>query len=117
MAGQGQTGEPGVFALPEHPGGAALPRQMNHVQRRYAAISRHAGTKFWFHALRNAFITVALHDEQLPESLVKRLVNHAPMTDVTQGYAAQWTLEQLRAPAQRIAERIDALIAAGNDAA
>ena len=36
--------------------------------------------------------------------------------DVTQGYAGDWTLEQLRGPAQRIADRIDALIAAGGGA-
>ena len=87
------------------------------VQTLYRAISRHAGTKFWFHALRNAFITVALHDEQLPKSLVKRLVNHAPAPDVTQGYAAQWTLDQLRGPAQRIADRIDSLVAPHREAA
>ena len=107
----GDTAGPMVFAPPERPDGASLQRQMRSVQERYAEISRHADTNVWFHALRNVFITVALHDEQLPESLVKRLVNHAPAPDVTQGYAAQWTLEQLRAPAQRIADRIDALIA------
>ena len=42
--------------------------------------------------------------------MVKRLVNHRSRGDVTQGYATQWTLEQLREPAQRIADRIDALI-------
>ena len=116
-SGQGEAGEPAVFAPPQRSDDASHSRQMKRVQERYAPISRHAGTKFWFHALRNAFITVALHDEQLPESLVKRLVNHAPAPDVTQGYAAQWTLEQLRAPAQRIADRIDALIAVGHEAA
>ena len=115
--GQTAMGEPRVFAPPERSGGASHRRQMKRVQERYAAISRHAGTKFWFHALRNAFITVALHDEQLPKSLVKRLVNHAAPSDVTQGYAAQWTLDQLRGPAQRIADRIDALIAPRREAA
>ena len=114
--GQGEAGEPAVFAPPERSGGASHRVQTRQVQRRYREISRHAGTKFWFHALRNAFITVALHDEQLPESLVKRLVNHAPAPDVTQGYAAQWTLDQLRAPAQRIADRIDTLMAATHEA-
>ena len=32
-------------------------------------------------------------------SLVKRLVNHAPSNDVTEGDAADWTIEQLREPA------------------
>ncbi len=47
----------------------------------------------------------------LPRSLTKRLVNHARSHDVTEGYAADWTVEQLREPAQRVADRIDSLIA------
>ncbi|MDE0208974.1 MAG: hypothetical protein OXJ64_03740, partial [Boseongicola sp.] len=68
------------------------------------------GARFWFHALRNCFITVADRELMLPTSLTKRLVNHAPPPDVTQGYAADWTMEQLRDAAQRIADRIDDLI-------
>ena len=86
-----------------------------HPGRYYRAIERHGGRGFWCHALRNAFITVALHDLALPESLVKRLVNHAPTADVTEGYAAQWTLAQLREPAQRIADRLEALTASPHD--
>ena len=41
--------------------------------------------------------------------MTKRLVNHARPQDVTEGYAADWTVEQLREPAQRIADRIDEL--------
>jgi len=37
-------------------------------------------------------------------------VNHARSDDVTEGYAADWTVEQLREPAQRIADRIDELM-------
>ena len=82
----------------------------------YRSIERHGGKPFWFHAMRNCFISIASHDLLLPESLVKRLVNHRPPAgDVTQGYAADWTLEQLRGPAQRIADRIDALVAAGSE--
>ncbi len=47
----------------------------------------------------------------LPRSLTKRLVNHARPSDVTEGYAADWTVEQLREPAQRVADRIDELMA------
>lgn len=43
---------------------------------------------------------------QLGEILARRLVNHARPHDVTEGYAADWTVEQLREPAQRIADRI-----------
>ena len=57
-----------------------------------------------------AFITVAERDLLLPLSLTKRLVNHARPSDVTEGYAADWTIAQLREPAQRIADRIEALM-------
>ena len=76
----------------------------------YAGITKAGGAKFWFHALRNAFITVAERELMLPRSLTKRLVNHARPQDVTEGYAADWTVEQLREPAQRIADRIDELM-------
>ena len=77
----------------------------------YAGIGKAAGTRFWFHGLRNAFITVAERELMLPRSLTKRLVNHARPSDVTEGYAADWTVEQLREPAQRVADRIDELMA------
>lgn len=80
------------------------------LENRYAPISKAGGAKFWFHALRNCFITVAERDLMLPHTLTKRLVNHAPPSDVTEGYASDWTIEQLREPAQRIADRIDALM-------
>ena len=46
----------------------------------------------------------------LPRSLTKRLVNHSRGSDVTEGYASDWTVEQLREPAQRVADRINALM-------
>ena len=73
-------------------------------------ITKAGGVKFWFHGLRNAFITVAERELMLPRSLTKRLVNHARPSDVTEGYAADWTVEQLREPAQRVADRIDELM-------
>ena len=76
----------------------------------YGRISRVAGTKFWFHGLRNAFISVAERELMLPRSLTKRLVNHARHADVTEDYAADWTIRQLREPAQRIADRIEELM-------
>jgi len=45
----------------------------------------------------------------LPDSLVRRLVNHAPPRDVTEGYAADWSLAQLRRASKRIANRIEGL--------
>ena len=76
----------------------------------YARISRAGGAKFWFHGLRNSFITVAERELMLPPSLTKRLVNHARPNDVTEGYAADWTVAQLREPAQKIADRIEVLM-------
>ena len=40
-------------------------------------------------------------------------MNHAWPGDVTEGHAAEWTVEQLREPAQRIADRIEALMGSG----
>ena len=80
------------------------------LHRYHVDISKAAGTRFWFHGLRNAFITVAERDLMLPRPLTKRLVNHARDDDITEGYAADWTVEQLREPAQRVADRIEALL-------
>ena len=79
------------------------------VQPVYAPITKAGGAKFWFHGLRNSFISVAERELMLSRSLTKRLVNHARSHDVTEGYAADWTVEQLREPAQRVADRIDEL--------
>ena len=81
-----------------------------HLSHLYPPISEAGGAKFWFHGMRNCFITVAEHDLLLPRSLSKRLVNHARSNDVTEGYAADWTAGQLREPAQRVADRIESLM-------
>jgi len=57
-----------------------------------ARIGEAGGARFWFHALRNGFITVADRDLMLPASLTKRLVNHARPHDVTEGYASYCTM-------------------------
>jgi len=62
--------------------------------------------------LRNVFINVDERDPILPRPLTKRLVNHARDDDITEGYAADWTVEQLREPAQSIADRIERLMGA-----
>ena len=103
-------------AVPEELRGWVFPARssvsghVEELQAYYEAIGRAGGAKFWFHGLRNCFITVAERELMLPRSLTKRLVNHARPGDVTEGYAADWTVEQLREPAQRIADRIDELI-------
>ena len=81
------------------------------IHHLYSRIGKAGGAKFWFHGLRNCSITVAERELMLPSSLTKRLVNHARPNDVTEGYAADWTVSQLRAPAQNIADRIEALLA------
>ena len=87
-------------------------RMDSSMQHLNARIGEAGGAKFWFHALRNCFITVADRELMLPTNLTKRLVNHARPQDVTEGYAADWTMAQLRESAQRIADRIDALAGA-----
>ena len=79
-------------------------------QRLNVRIGEAGGEKFWFHALRNCFITVADRELMLPTSLTKRLANHAPSQDISEGYGADRTMAQLRDAAQRIADRIDELI-------
>ena len=92
------------------PSEASASGHLESIQHLNARIGEAGGAKFWFHALRNCFITVADRELMLPTSLTKRLVNHAPSQDITEGYAADWTMEQLRTAAQRIADRIDELI-------
>ncbi len=102
----GGVGEEGwVFPSPTSAEG-----HLKGIGHHHPGISRAAGTRFWFHGLRNAFITVAERDLMLPRPLTKRLVNHARDDDITEGYAADWTVEQLREPAQRVADRIEHLM-------
>ena len=107
------TGSSGGWVFPSSTSASGHAEELQHL---YARIGRVAGTKFWFHGLRNCFITVAERELMLPRSLTKRLVNHARRDDVTESYAADWTLEQLREPAQRIADRIETLAQAAPDA-
>ena len=60
--------------------------------------------------MRNCFITMAEHDLLLPRSLPRWLVIPAWSSEITDGYAAEWTMGQLREPAQRIADRIEELM-------
>ena len=53
-------------------------------------------SQFWFHGLRNCFITVAECDLFLPLSLTKRLVNHTRPSDITEGYTADWSIDSCR---------------------
>ena len=99
-------GSPGGWVFPSATSRTGYFVKLTYFHRR---ISEAGGAKFWFHGLRNCFITVAERELMLPHALTKRLVNHAPPNDVTEGYAAAWTIGQLREPAQRIADRIEEL--------
>ncbi len=106
-AGDPGGARPNGWVFPSTTSASGHAEELQHLYRR---ISRAAGTRFWFHGLRNAFITVAERELMLPRSLTKRLVNHTRHADVTEDYAADWTIRQLREPAQRIADRIDELM-------
>ena len=103
---------PGGWVFPSASSRTGYFVKLTYFHRR---ISEAGGAKFWFHGLRNCFITVAERELMLPHALTKRLVNHAPPNDVTEGYAADWTIGQLRRPAQRIADRIEALMRPESD--
>lgn len=102
-----ERSHPWVF--PSDIGKAGYIEGIQHLNARIGAAS---GTQFWFHALCNCFITVAGRELMLPTSLTKSLVNHARPQDVTERYAADWTMAQLCESVQRVADRIDALIRA-----
>ena len=74
------------------------------------------GARFWFHVLSNRFISAADRDLLLPASLTKLLGEHSRPQDVTEGCAADWTMEQLRDAAQHMADKIDEFIRAGGPA-
>ena len=103
----GSVVQPEGWVFPSSKSGTGYVAGVGHFHN---GISEAGGAKFWFHGLRNAFITVAERELMLPRSLTKRLVNHARPPDVTEGYAADWTVDQLREPAQRMADRIDELM-------
>ena len=52
----------------------------------------------------------------LPASLTKRLLNHPRPQDVTEGYTADWTMQQLRDAVRHIADKIDGFVRAGGSA-
>ena len=107
---QDSGAHPDGWVFPSDRSGSGHIAELSYYHGRIGAAG---GAKFWYHGLRNCFITVAERDLLLPSSLTKRLVNHAPPGDITEGYAADWTIGQLREPAQRIADRIEALMTAG----
>ena len=90
-------------SIPCRSGHVAEPRAL------HGAITRAGGATLPLHALRSAFIKVAERELFLPRLLTKRLVNHARASDVPEGYAAGWTVEQLHEAVQMATDRIDEL--------
>ena len=76
----------------------------------YSRISEAGGAKFWFQGMRNCYLAVAERDLLLPSSLTCRLLNRTPIGGIAAGHPEDWTIEQLREPAQRMADRIEALM-------
>ena len=54
------------------------------------------GDRFWFHTLRNCFITVPDQELMQPPSLTKQLVNHTWPADVVKGHAVDRAIALLR---------------------
>ena len=110
LAGRGRfSGQCRLWVFPSASSPSGRLHRMQHLNAR---IGEAGGARFWFHALRTCFIAVAEHELELPGNLTGRLVNSARPRDVTGGHAADWTMEQLREGAQRIADRIDELAGA-----
>ena len=60
--------------------------------------------------MRHCYLAVAERDLLLPSSLTSRLLNRAPISGLAAGHPDDWTIEQLRAPAQKISDRIHHLM-------
>ena len=71
--------------FPSKTGAAGHVQDPHHL---YPHISKAGEAKFWFHEMRNCFISVAERELMMQPSLTKRVVNHARPNDVTEGYAA-----------------------------
>ena len=104
--GRPQPGERAwVFPSPTSASG-----HLRDIKHLYGRISETGGAKFWFQGMRNSYLAVAERDLLLPSSLTSRLLNRAPIGGIAAGHPEDWTLLQLREPAQRVANRIDDLM-------
>ena len=98
-------GQAWVFPSPTSASG-----YLRETKHRYGRISEAGGAKFWFQGMRHCYLAVAERDLLLPSSLTSRLLNRAPICGIAAGHPADWTIEQLRGPAQRVADQIQALM-------
>ena len=67
------------------PSQTSAPGHLQSIQHLNARIDEAGGARFWFHALRNCFITVADRELKLPTSLTKRLVILRPCEGLRNG--------------------------------
>lgn len=67
-------------------------------------VSAESGIRFTMHDLRRTFVTIA-ESLDVPHYALKRLLNHRTDSDVTGGYIVM-DVERLRAPVERVADRI-----------
>ncbi len=71
-------------------------------------VTEESGIEFRLHDLRRTFITIA-ESVDIPAFALKGLINHTANGDVTFGYI-QLTVERLREPTQRVADKIVELV-------
>ena len=96
-----------AWVFPSQTSASGHLRETKHL---YARISETGGAKFWFQGMRNCYLAVAERDLVLPSSLTSRLLNRAPVGGIAAGHPEDWTIDQLREPAQRIANMIEELM-------
>ena len=96
-----------AWVFPSQTSASGHLRETKHL---YARISETAGAKFWFQGMRNCYLAVAERDLLLPSSLTSRLLNRSPVGGIAAGHPEDWTIKQLREPAQRIANKIEELM-------
>lgn len=77
---------------------------MVETKKFYARVTKTSGIRFTLHDLRRTFVTIA-ESLDIPHYALKRLLNHRTDSDVTGGYIVI-DVERLRAPVERVAQRI-----------
>ena len=77
---------------------------MVETKKFYARVTKASGIRFTLHDLRRTFVTIA-ESLDIPHYALKRLLNHRTDSDVTGGYIVI-DVERLRAPVERVAQRI-----------
>jgi integrase len=98
-----RLGDPGAFVFP----GKSEGRFIIGTTAPLKAVAKACGVQVSAHDLRRGFITIA-ESCDISGYALKALVNHTLGSGVTEGYV-QMKVERLRAPVQRVADRIKQL--------